>query len=44
MDTTDLAILSDQELVRAYERTGGEADDSVASALLEEIDRRGIDL
>jgi hypothetical protein len=43
-DSSDPASLSDAELIAAYERTSGEADDAVAAALLAEIERRGLDV
>ena len=43
-DSPDPATLTDDELVDAYERTGGEPGDEIAEALLAEIQKRGLDV
>lgn len=44
MNFPDPAALSDEELLRAYQRTTGEPGDVAADLLLTEIERRNLDV
>lgn len=44
MNLPDPATLSDEELLRAYQRTTGEPEDVAAERLLKEIERRKLDV
>ncbi len=44
MTPPDPDTLSDEELLRAYQRTTGEQDDVEAETLLKEIERRELDI
>lgn len=44
MNLPDPAALSDEELLRAYQRTTGEPGDVEADLLLTEIERRNLDV
>jgi len=41
---TDPKLMTDAELLRAYQQTTGRANDMVANALLAEIEKRNLDI
>ena len=43
-DAEFIREMTDEQLVEAFEHTSGAADDPEANALLEEIQRRGLDV